>query len=486
MAVVNDQDIVGRITGLSADSRAVKPGYLFAALPGSAVDGRDYIPDAVRNGAAVILASEGTVLPESARAAGVMLVTDARPRRAFALMAAQFYGYQPKTIAAVTGTNGKSSTVHFVRQLWEALGYRAASLGTLGIEGTGVKRTGSMTTPDPVTLHAELAALVAEGITHLAMEASSHGLDQYRLDGVRVKAAGFTNLSRDHLDYHKDMDAYRAAKARLFTEILEPDGIAVLNADVPEYETLEHICKERQIRIIAYGRAAGVSGLRLVSLEPLVHGQEIEIEFEGMAKKFVLPLIGEFQAMNTLCALGLVVAERPDDAVHMERVLKALETLKPVPGRLQPVSGHPSGAAVYIDYAHTPDALSHALGALRPHTDGRLVCLFGCGGDRDHGKRPLMGEVAVKLADQVIVTDDNPRSEDPASIRREILSGAPGALEVEGRAKAIQVALEGLEAGDVLLIAGKGHERGQIFADRTEPFDDVEEAEKAIGRLKRS
>ncbi|MEZ5918662.1 MAG: UDP-N-acetylmuramoyl-L-alanyl-D-glutamate--2,6-diaminopimelate ligase [Alphaproteobacteria bacterium] len=483
---MNDQDIAGRVTGLSADSRAVKPGYLFAALPGSAVDGRDYIPDAVRNGATVILAPEGTVLSEEACAAGVMLVTDARPRRAFALLAARFYGHQPETIAGVTGTNGKSSTVHFVRQLWEALGHKAASLGTLGIEGTGVKHAGSMTTPDPVTLHADLAALAEKGITHLAMEASSHGLDQYRLDGVRVKAAGFTNLSRDHLDYHRDMDAYRAAKARLFTEILEPDGIAVLNADVPEYETLEHICKERQIRIIAYGRAAGVSGLRLVSLEPLPQGQEIEIEFEGMAKKFVLPLIGEFQAMNALCALGLVVAECPGDAAYMERALQALEALKPVSGRLQPVSGHPSGAAVYVDYAHTPDALSHALRALRPHTDGRLVCLFGCGGDRDHGKRPLMGEVAVKLADQVIVTDDNPRSEDPASIRREILGGAPGALEVEGRAKAIQVALEGLEAGDVLLIAGKGHERGQIFADRTEPFDDVEEAEKAIGRLKRS
>lgn len=474
------------LTGLSADSRAVKPGYLFAALPGVMVDGRDYIPDAVRNGATVILAPEGTVLPESARAAGVTLITEAQPRRVFALMAAQFYGCQPEMIAAVTGTNGKSSTVHFVRQIWEALGHKAASLGTLGIEGTGVKRAGSMTTPDPVTLHAELAALVEEGITHLAMEASSHGLDQYRLDGVRVKAAGFTNLSRDHLDYHKDMDAYRAAKARLFTEVLEPGGAAVLNADVPEYEMLKHICDERAVRVIGYGRAAGASGLHLVSLEPLPHGQQIEVEFEGMAGKFVLPLIGEFQAMNALCALGLVIAERPGDAAYMERALKALEALKPAPGRLQPVSGHPSGAAVYVDYAHTPDALSHALGALRPHTAGRLVCLFGCGGDRDHGKRPLMGEVAVNLADRVIVTDDNPRSEDPALIRREILGGAPGALEIQGRAKAIHAALEGLEAGDVLLIAGKGHERGQIFADRTEPFDDVEEAEKAIGHLKRS
>jgi UDP-N-acetylmuramoyl-L-alanyl-D-glutamate--2,6-diaminopimelate ligase len=401
-------------------------------------------------------------------------------------LAAQFYGRQPETIVAVTGTNGKSSTVHFVRQIWEVLGHRAASLGTLGIEGAGVKRAGSMTTPDPVTLHAELATLAQEGITHLAMEASSHGLDQYRLDGVRVKAAGFTNLSRDHLDYHKDMEGYRAAKARLFAEILEPGGTAVLNADVPEYEALKHLCEERGVRVIGYGRAAGGSGLHLVSLEPLPNGQAIEVEIEGVTEKFTLPLIGEFQAMNALCALGLVIAEHPDDAAYIHEAVKALEALKPAPGRLQPVSGHPSGAAVYVDYAHTPDALSHALGALRPHTAGRLVCLFGCGGDRDHGKRPLMGDVAVKLADRVIVTDDNPRSEDPASIRREILGGAPGALEIEGRAKAIQVALEGLDAGDVLLIAGKGHERGQIFADRTEPFDDVEEAEKAIGRLKRS
>lgn len=474
---------IKKLKGLTQDSRAVQPGYLFAALPGTHTDGRAYIAEAVKRGACAILAPEGTVLPEEIDPADIVLLTDAQPRRAFALMVAQFYGAQPEVNVAVTGTNGKSSTVHFARQLWQALGRKAASLGTLGLEGNGIKQAGSMTTPDSVTLHEELAMLADQGITHLALEASSHGLEQNRLDGVRVRAAGFTNLSRDHLDYHGDMEHYFKSKARLFSEVMNAGGTAVLNADIPEYAALVEICKQQGHSVLSYGE--GGQSLKILSCEARPSGQALRLEILGDVFEITVPLVGAFQAMNALCALGLVLAESPDDKPSMETLLKAMAALKSVPGRLQPVGGHPLGAAIYIDYAHTPGALEHVLSALRPHVQGRLVCVFGCGGDRDKGKRPLMGQVARRLADKVIVTDDNPRSEDPALIRKAVMDGARGALEIEGRRAAICAAVSDLEKGDVLVIAGKGHEQGQIFADHTDPFDDVYEVEKAIEELSR-
>lgn len=469
---------------MTHDSRVVKPGYLFAALPGSAVDGRAYIAEAVRNGAKIILAPEGTTLPEEALAAGVTLLTDPQPRRVFALMAAEFYGVQPETIVAVTGTNGKTSVVHFVRQIWQAVGKSAASMGTLGVQGDATSSVtsfvSSMTTPDPATLYERLKALARAGVTHLALEASSHGLDQYRLDGAKIRAAGFTNLSRDHLDYHESMEAYFEAKTRQFSSVMEESGTAVLNADCPEYKTLEEICVRRGMRLLSYGKQG--KELKILSAAPLPQGQIVDLEVAGHTyNDLTLPLVGDFQLMNVLCALGLVLA---DDPGNETAYVEALEKLESVPGRLQQVCGHPFGAAVYVDYAHTPDALTHVLKALRLHTEGKLVCVMGCGGDRDKGKRHAMGEVAAALADRVIVTDDNPRGENPARIRVSVMEGAPGALEIAGRRVAIRVAVEGLERGDVLLIAGKGHEQGQIFKDRTEPFDDVEEVQQAMDVLR--
>ncbi len=457
-------------SGLTQDSRAVKPGYLFAALPGSKADGSQYIGDAVKAGASAVLAGKGAKVP-----AGVRLIADDNPRRRFALMAAAFYGAQPDFIAAVTGTNGKTSTVHFARQLWEALGIKAASLGTLGLHGGGFDRAGSLTTPGTVELHADLAALSKAGVTHLAMEASSHGLDQYRLDGVKLRAAGFTNLTRDHLDYHADMAAYLAAKRRLFTDILPPGGIAILNADVKEYDD---VCPDKTRHVLSYGHHG--KNLKILKREPAATGQQVHLEVMGQRFELMFPLAGEFQLMNALCALGLVMAEDAENASRTEKLVRALEKLSGVPGRLQSVAGHPKGAGVYVDYAHTPDALENILNALRPHTQGKLVCLFGCGGNRDKGKRPLMGKVATELADRVIVTDDNPRKEDAVQIRAEIMAGAPGALEIPGRREAIFHAVSGLAKGDVLVIAGKGHEQGQIVGDTVHEFDDVKVAAQAI------
>lgn len=463
------------LKGLTEDSRAVEPGFLFAALPGSKADGRDFIPAAIEKGATVILAPEGTKLP---RGASAELITASNPRKKFAKIAAAYYNAQPDHVAAITGTNGKTSTALFTAQLWAALGYGSASMGTLGIHGAGVDKPGKLTTPGTAELHAELAELSKSGITHLALEASSHGLDQYRLDGVKVELAAFTNLSRDHLDYHKDMEEYLAAKARLFSEILLPEGTAVLNADVPEFEHLNFVCETRKLRVISYGEQGEQIELR--AREVLPGGQRLTLSINGEAHTITLPLVGSFQAMNALCALGLVLAKNEE---QLPEILKALEKIKGAPGRLEPVIGHPSGAAIYVDYAHTPDALENVLTALRPHTHGKLVCLFGCGGDRDKGKRAQMAEIASALADHVIVTDDNPRSEDPAAIRAEILMNAPEAQEIEGRASAILAAVEILSAGDVLIVAGKGHEQGQIFKDRTDPFDDRTEVQKAIHNL---
>jgi UDP-N-acetylmuramoyl-L-alanyl-D-glutamate--2,6-diaminopimelate ligase len=467
---------ISKLTGLTQDSRKVEPGFLFAAFPGVQRDGRAYIQNALEQGASVILALEGTVLPAGANA---QLITDANPRRLFAQIAAAFYERQPAHIAAVTGTNGKTSVSIFLAHIWAKLGYESASMGTLGIYGSKIAQAGSMTTPDTVTLHKQLAELAQSGVSHLAMEASSHGLDQYRLDGVKIVVAGFTNLSHDHLDYHSSMEAYFAAKARLFSEVLLSSGTAVLNADTPEFSTLEKICYDRGVRVISYGSTA--REIKILSAQATGHGQNLKLEIFGTVYDLFLPLVGYFQAMNALCALGMAIAL---DEGRIAEALKALQTLPSAPGRLQKVTGHPSGAAIYIDYAHTPDALETVLKALRPHTARHLVCVFGCGGDRDAGKRSVMGKIAARLADQVIITDDNPRSENPETIRAMILSAANGAVEIGNRHSAIQTAIQNLQAGDVLLIAGKGHEQGQIFKDKTEPFDDVQEAVRCLQLLR--
>lgn len=463
------------IEGLTQDSRQVRAGYLFAALAGTRADGTVYLQDAIRNGAVALLVPANTVLPPEAT--GLAVIETDNTRHALSLIAARFYGAQPGHVAAVTGTNGKTSTAHFTQQLWAMQGLKSASLGTIGIQGVGINREGSMTTPDPITLHAELALLAEMGITHLAMEASSHGLQQARLDGVRVTAAGFTNLTRDHLDYHATMDDYLTAKARLFETVLQPGGVAVLNADVESFDLLQKICADRHLNVWSYGFKG--HDFKIINRTPTPQGQHLVLEAFGKTHQLTLPLVGAFQAMNALCALGLAMAiDRNDDYIT------GLEKLQGAPGRLQLIAGHPAKAAVYVDYAHTPDALSNILGALRPHTQGRLICLFGCGGDRDPGKRPLMGQIAANDSDLVIVTDDNPRSEDAAKIRAAVAAGAgPDARLIAGRRAAIEWAIEDLKEGDVLVLAGKGHEQGQIFADRVEPFDDVEEARKVIQRL---
>lgn len=471
---------VKKLKGLTQDSRAVKRGYLFAALPGSKMDGRKFIEDAIQNGASAVLAPTGAMLPEGA--SGVELITDDNPRRKLALLAAEFYGAQPGFIAAVTGTNGKTSTVHFARDLWKLRGLKAASIGTLGVRMDDAVRSGSLTTPDPVSLQAELADLAAVKVTHLVMEASSIGLHQHRLDGVQLKAAAYTNLSWDHIDYHADMDNYFEAKARLFAEILDKSGTAVLNADTPEFAELKKLSEKRGCDVISYGYAG--EEIKIISAEPAPGGNQLKLEIFGKSHDVLFPIVGAFQTMNALCSLGIVIAEDPGNHEAINFYVQALSKLQGPPGRLQLVPGHAKGAAVYVDYAHTPDALKNVLEALRPHTKGKLVCVFGCGGDRDRSKRPSMGELASKLADAVIITDDNPRSEKPEAIRKEILKSAPGAKEIGNRRDAIQEAVKNLSKGDVLVIVGKGHEQGQIFEDRTEPFDDVTEAAKAIKELK--
>ncbi len=451
---------VSKIMGVSLDSRNVKKGHLFAALSGSRSNGVEYIDAAIRNGAAYILAPTGTPKPQ-----GAELIESDNPRRDLALIAAAFYKKQPAHIVAVTGTNGKTSIVHFTQQLWQAQNLKAASLGTLGRCADGVCIGGNMTTPDTVTLMAQLADLAAAGITHLAMEASSHGLDQYRLDGVKLEAAAFTNLSHDHLDYHSDMQDYFTAKSRLFSEVLPADGVAVLNADDLHFEQLKQIADQRGQKLISYGFAG--EDLKIIKADALPYGQHLTLDIYGARIEIDLPLVGAFQALNALAAFALAGGE-----------IKALEKLKGAPGRLQHV-----GHGVYVDYAHTPNALEEVLKALRPHTQGQLICVMGCGGDRDAAKRPVMGRIASELADVVIVTDDNPRSEDPATIRAEILATAKDAQDIPDRAQAIRTAIANKQDGDVVVIAGKGHEQGQIFADHTDPFNDTEEAQKAIKEL---
>jgi UDP-N-acetylmuramoyl-L-alanyl-D-glutamate--2,6-diaminopimelate ligase len=468
------------ISGLTADSREVRPGYLFAALAGARLDGRRFIDDAVARGAVAVLTddSRGLDALRSGRNA-VAILTDANPRRRLALMAARFHAPQPHTIAAVTGTSGKTSVAAFARQLWQRTGYPAASLGTLGIVAPDFVRAGALTTPDPVTLHRELAELARAGIDHVALEASSHGLDQFRLDGLAVSIGVFTNLSHEHLDYHPTMAAYFAAKTRLFAEIMPSDAAAVLNADVPEFAPLAAICRRRGQTILSFGRAA-TADLRIVTTE-FRHGHlALSLRIFGAEATVVLRhLVGDFQAMNAIAAYGIALAS----GGRADQLLEALAELDSVPGRMQRVAAHPNGAPIYVDYAHKPDALQTVLTALRPHVAGRLVVVFGCGGDRDAGKRPLMGAIAHRLADRVIVTDDNPRGEQPALIRAAILAACPSADELGDRRAAIRAAILDLAPSDLLVIAGKGHESGQIVGGTVHPFDDATVAREIAAEL---
>jgi UDP-N-acetylmuramoyl-L-alanyl-D-glutamate--2,6-diaminopimelate ligase len=468
------QDILSGISGLTADSRAVEAGWLFAALRGAQSDGRAFIPQALDQGAAVVLTDE---LPDAVAAAvraRARLLLCKNPRRALAEMAAAFHGRQPRCIAMVTGTNGKTSVVEFARQLWALLGIEAASLGTLGLTLNSGRSKGALTTPDPVGLAATLAELAAKGIEHTALEASSHGLDQERLSGVAASVGVFTSFSRDHLDYHRTPEAYLDAKLRLFRERLSPGQSAIVCADMPVSAQAEAVARECGLDLWTYG----VKGERLALLaqEPLPGGQRLELRIEGEAFNVTLPLVGGFQALNALAALGVVLAFGADRAT----AVAALEHLQGVDGRLQLAGRTVTGAAVFVDYAHTPAALETALGALRPAATGRLLVVFGAGGDRDRGKRPEMGTVAARLADLAVVTDDNPRSEEPAAIRKAILAACPDAREIGDRAAAIAWAVGELQAGDVLLIAGKGHETGQTVGSKVLPFDDLAEARRAL------
>ena len=463
-----------QIAGLASDSRAVRPGFLFAALPGTKADGRSFIDAAVAAGATAVLAPEGTPVP-----AGAALVTAFDVRAALALIAARLHGPAPRVIAAVTGTNGKTSVAHFTRALWTALGWRAASIGTLGVVSPDAPTIPTLTTPDPIALHQSLADLARRGVDHVAMEASSHGVDQRRLDGVVLAAAAFTNFSHEHLDYHGSLEAYFAAKARLFETLLPPGGAAVLNADMPNLAPIADIAKARGQRLIRYGAAEGAD-IRLLSRTPHPTGQTLAVSLFGKARQVDLPLVGGFQADNALAALGLAIGAGAEE----EAALRCLADLPAAPGRLQWVATTPSGGAVYVDYAHKAEALETVLTTLRPFTGHRLWVVFGCGGDRDRAKRPMMGAIASRLADVVIVTDDNPRSEDPASIRAAVLAACgANATEIGDRAAAIAEAVSGLRSGDVLVIAGKGHEQGQIIGSVTRPFDDATQARAAVSSL---
>jgi UDP-N-acetylmuramoyl-L-alanyl-D-glutamate--2,6-diaminopimelate ligase len=453
------------VAGVTADSRQVVPGDLFAALPGSHVDGRAFIADAVRRGAIAVLAPPDTAWPDNVPIRP--LIVDPQPRRRLAQIAAVLAGPQPETVVAVTGTNGKTSTVEFLRQLWSLDHRKAASLGTLGVIAAGFDAGPGLTTPDPVTLAETLAGLRRSGVTCAAVEASSHGLDQFRLDGVRFAAAAFTNLTRDHLDYHRTETAYRAAKLRLFTELLQGGAPAVVNADMDPatLAALREVATRRRLDIRSVGEAGQM--VRLLHVIPRPEGQVVAIEIGGHHSEIPIPLPGRFQADNALMAAALAIT------LGEEAALDHLPALRGVRGRMELAARLPNGAAVYVDYAHTPDALERLLRALRPHTEGRLQVVFGAGGDRDRGKRPLMGEAASRWADSVIVTDDNPRREDPAAIRAAILAACPDALEIGDRAKAIAAALGALGPGDVLAVAGKGHEQGQTIGGDVVPFDDV-------------
>ncbi len=463
------------VTGVAIDHRQIAPGALFGAFRGARFDAEAVIADAVARGAVAVVARAG------AEVAGAVHVAAAEPRRTFALAAARWFDRAPATLVAVTGTNGKTSTVELTRQIWHLTGQVAASIGTLGITTANDQVSTGLTTPDIVTFLANLSGLATEGVTHCAFEASSHGLDQYRTEGPRVAAAAFTNLSRDHLDYHGTMEAYFAAKMRLFDEVVADDGAAVIWADDAWSEAAAGHAARRGLRLLTVGEKG--DHIRLLARVPTPMGQTLTLSVTGLGERTVkLPLIGGYQASNALVSAGLAIATGTD----ADAAIAALSRVQPVRGRMERAALTRSGAPVYVDYAHTPDALAAALAALRPHVSGRLICVFGAGGDRDSGKRPAMGAEAVRGAELVIVTDDNPRGEDPALIRRSVLSGAPGAIEVPGRREAIAAAIAEARADDIVVIAGKGHEQGQIVgsgdAMRVLPFDDASVAREEAGR----
>jgi UDP-N-acetylmuramoyl-L-alanyl-D-glutamate--2,6-diaminopimelate ligase len=465
-ATIDPQAEAVVVTGLAVDSRTVKPGDLFFALAGGKTHGSRFIDSAMSAGAVAVA---GDHAPTGG--ASVPFVVTPNPRQALAVAAARFFPRQPQTIAAVTGTSGKTSVAAFTRQIWQRLGHASASIGTIGL--VSPKRTvyGSLTTPDPIALHRQLDEIAGDGVTHLAFEASSHGLDQFRLDGVRIAAGGFTNLSRDHMDYHPDIAHYLAAKLRLFRGLVVPGGAAVISADHDCSSEVIDAAGSRDLRIIAVGRKANGTGegIRLVEADIEGFAQKLVIEHRGRKRTIKLPLVGEFQIENALVAAGLAIGTGSE----VDAVFASLEHLEGAKGRLERV-GERNGAPIFVDYAHKPDALAKALQALRPYARRKLVVIFGAGGDRDAGKRPLMGAIAAENADSVIVTDDNPRSENPEAIRAAILSAAKGASEIGDRAEAIRAGIAGLQPGDVLLIAGKGHEIGQIVGDKTLPFSDHE------------
>jgi len=476
--VRRDLDVDPVIAGVTADSRKVTPGFLFAALPGSKVDGYDFVPRAVSAGAAAVLGSR----PMAGMGVPVIVASD--PRRAYALAAAAFHGAQPETCVAVTGTNGKTSVAAFCRQIFAHAGRTAASMGTLGVRISPPAGQGpdeqitppGLTTPDAADVAELLATLARRGVTHLALEASSHGVDQRRLDGVALTAAGFLNLTQDHLDYHGTMGVYRAAKLRLFETLLPRGATAVLNADSDAYPAFAAAAVAAGQTVFSVGEAG--QGIRLAARRPTPEGQSLTLEIDGKAHEVLLPLAGGFQASNALVAMGLSLAA----GVALDQVLVGTEMLQGAPGRLQRAGSGANGGEAYVDYAHTPDGLETVLKALRPHVRGRLIVVFGAGGDRDRTKRPIMGRIAAELADIAIVTDDNPRGEDPAAIRAEVRAGATSLLEIGDRREAIRAGAATLRDGDVLVVAGKGHEQGQTIAGVTHPFDDMQETLDALGR----
>ncbi|WP_395004346.1 UDP-N-acetylmuramoyl-L-alanyl-D-glutamate--2,6-diaminopimelate ligase [Cypionkella sp.] len=468
-----------QLLGLTLDSRAVRPGYLFAAMPGSHVHGAAYIAKALELGAVAILtdAAGAALAAEALAGTDAALVVASDPREALARAAALWFGAQPATMVAVTGTNGKTSVATFARQIWMALGKPAINIGTTGVEGAW-SAPSSHTTPDPITLHQMLSLAAADGVTHAAMEASSHGLDQRRLDGVRLRAAGFTNFTQDHLDYHHTFDAYFAAKAALFDRVLPEDGTAVINMNDPRGMDIANIAVARGQGLISVGHGEGCD-LRILGQRFDAKGQDLRLDWKGTPYQVHLNLVGGFQAENVALAAALVIAA----GSPARDVFHVLPQLTGVRGRMQLAGTRKNGASVYVDYAHTPDAIATALRALRPHVMGRLIVVFGAGGDRDASKRPLMGQAARDNADVLFVTDDNPRSEDPALIRAAILAACPEANEVGDRAEAILLGVDALQPGDALLIAGKGHETGQTIDGNIYPFDDLEQASIAVAAL---
>ena len=458
---IADVDSDSQVTGFAIDHRKIAAGSVFGAFKGAVFNGEDFIGQAVDRGAVAVVARPEALVDR------VPLLADAEPRRLFAELAANFYAPFPDTVVAVTGTNGKTSTVEMTRQIWRMSGYRSASIGTLGVTTSDDQVSTGLTTPDIVTFLNNMAGLKRMGITHVAYEASSHGLDQHRAEGVRLAAAAFTNFSRDHLDYHQTMDSYFEAKMRLFDELLEPGKQAVIWTDDPKSNEVVARAKRRGHEVLTVGRKGET--IRLVEQVPTALGQSLRLEHGGTSYRLALPLIGAYQAANVLTAAGLVLATGGD----WNTTFSAIERVSPVRGRLERAVISRGGVPIYIDYAHTPDALEAAIAALRPHVEGRLITVFGAGGDRDQGKRPQMGRVATELSDIVIVTDDNPRSEDPSRIRADIMAGAPRARDVPGRREAIAEAIRIARAGDIVLVAGKGHETGQIIGDKVLPFDDA-------------